>query len=270
MCPLEHTGLVFGRARIDPFDDLASQLVGHRHPVARVAERIERAALVRLLRIVKGDSGRVGKKRPVALVLDPDRSTRKHETVLCNLAGSTEIVVRGSAPELADLDECRPEQRSDRIPSREHDFDNATTTAANRISPEDVMGVNYYAVAAAAISTFIIGGLWYSPVLFQRPWMAANGLEPADLAKSSPVAVFGVSLLLALVMAVNLAMFLAGPDTALRWGATAGALTGLGWVAPALATVALFERRSWRYIAINGGYWIASFTTMGAILGAWR
>jgi hypothetical protein len=58
------------------------------------------------------------------------------------------------------------------------------------------MQLNYYAVLAAAVSTFVIGGLWYSP--------------------------------------------------------------------------ALFERRSWRYVAVNGGYWIVAFTVMGAILGAWR
>ena len=132
------------------------------------------------------------------------------------------------------------------------------------------MQVNYYAVLAAALSTFIIGGLWYSPVLFQRAWMTANGLEATDLERGSPGVIFGVSLLLAVIMSMNLAMFLSGPETAVTWGATAGALTGLGWVTPALTTVALFERRSWRYIAINGGYWVASFTVMGAILGAWR
>jgi len=132
------------------------------------------------------------------------------------------------------------------------------------------MQVNYYAVLAAAVSTFVIGGLWYSPLLFERPWMSANGITAADLKRGSAPAIFGTAFVLALVMAANLAMFLAGPDTTLSWGATAGALTGVGWVAPALATIALFERRSWRYVAVNGAYWIVAFTVMGAILGAWR
>jgi hypothetical protein len=41
-------------------------------------------------------------------------------------------------------------------------------------------------------------------------------------------------------------------------------------VALGIATVALFERRPWSYILINGGYWIVSFVVMGTILGAWR
>ena len=32
--------------------------------------------------------------------------------------------------------------------------------------------INYLAVLAAAVSTFVIGGLWYSPVMFQRGWIA--------------------------------------------------------------------------------------------------
>ena len=130
--------------------------------------------------------------------------------------------------------------------------------------------INYFAVLTAAISTFIIGGLWYSPALFHRAWMSANGLTEADLAKGGAAKIFGIAFVLALLMAMNLAAFLSGPETSLAWGTAAGALTGLGWVAPAIATIALFERRSGRYIAINGGYFAVAFVVMGAILGGWR
>ena len=92
----------------------------------------------------------------------------------------------------------------------------------------------------------------------------------AILAGGGAARIFGIAFVLALVMAVNLAAFLSGPETTVAWGTAAGALTGLGWVAPAIATVALFERRSVRYIAINGGYFAVAFVVMGAILGAWR
>lgn len=130
-------------------------------------------------------------------------------------------------------------------------------------------GVNLLAVAAAAVATFVIGGIWYSPVLFHNAWMSTNRFTDRDL-EGGAARIFGVAFILAIVMAVNLAMFLAGPETTASWGAAAGALTGAGWVLPALATIALFERRSWRYIAINGGYWVVAFTVMGVILGAWR
>lgn len=71
-------------------------------------------------------------------------------------------------------------------------------------------------------------------------------------------------------MALNLAMFLAGPETNTTWGMIAGALTGFGWVAMAIAVVGVFENRSWKYIFINGGYMLVAFVVMGAIIGVWR
>jgi hypothetical protein len=38
----------------------------------------------------------------------------------------------------------------------------------------------------------------------------------------------------------------------------------------AIGVVALFERRPWTYLLVNGGYWVVTMTAMGAILGAWK
>lgn len=130
--------------------------------------------------------------------------------------------------------------------------------------------LNWLAVLAAAVSTFVIGGLWYSPVLFGRAWMSVNNLSEDDLAKSNMAKIFGLSFFFALIMAANLAAFLAEPKTTAAWGAVAGFLAGFGWVALGIATIALFERRSWKYVLINGGYMTVSFVIMGLILGAWH
>lgn len=130
--------------------------------------------------------------------------------------------------------------------------------------------VNVWAVLAAAISMFIIGGLWYSPMMFQRPWMRANGMTEADVQKGGTGRIFGLSFVCALVMAGNLAAFLAGPDTTLSWGVTAGLLAGFGWVALGVGVLALFERRPLAWFLINGGYFTVSFAVMGAIIGGWR
>jgi hypothetical protein len=129
--------------------------------------------------------------------------------------------------------------------------------------------INLLAVIAAAISTFAIGGLWYSPVLFYKPWLRANGFAEADVQKGTPAVIFGLAFVFSVIMAANLAAFLARPDTTVTWGATAGALTSI-WVVLGIAVVALFERRPWSYVLVNGGYWLVSFVIMGAILGAWR
>ncbi|HVN93472.1 MAG TPA: DUF1761 domain-containing protein [Terracidiphilus sp.] len=128
--------------------------------------------------------------------------------------------------------------------------------------------LNYWAVFAAALSAFLIGGLWYSPLLFLRVWARANGFS-ADPPKAGPK-VFALAFLFSLVMAFNLAMFLNDAKTTAAWGATAGFLAGFGWAAMSIAIVALFERRPASYAIINGGYVTVALTLMGLILGAWR
>jgi hypothetical protein len=53
------------------------------------------------------------------------------------------------------------------------------------------------------------------------------------------------------------------------WGATAGFLAGFSRVTLGIGIVALFERRPWAYLLVNGGYMVVAFVVMGAILGAW-
>jgi hypothetical protein len=130
--------------------------------------------------------------------------------------------------------------------------------------------INYLAVLVAALSTFLLGGLWYSPLLFGKAWMRINNFSETDLQTFSKARMFGWSFIFSLIMAVNLAMFLAGPGTNVTWGMTAGALAGFGWVAMAIAIISVFENRSWGYILINGGYMTVAFVVMGAIIGLWR
>lgn len=90
--------------------------------------------------------------------------------------------------------------------------------------------INWLAVLAAAVSTFLIGGLWYSPVLFGRAWMSVNNLSEADLAKSNMARIFGLSFFFALIMAANLAAFLAEPKTTAAWEQRPGSWQVLvGW-----------------------------------------
>ncbi len=134
----------------------------------------------------------------------------------------------------------------------------------------DMSYVNYGAVVVAALSTFVLGGLWYSPLLFGKVWMKANGFTEEQVEGFSKARMFGWSLVFALVMSMNLAMFLATEETNWVWGMTAGALAGVGWVAMGIGVVALFENKSWRYILVNAGYNVVAFVLMGLIIGAWR
>jgi hypothetical protein len=130
--------------------------------------------------------------------------------------------------------------------------------------------INIPAVVVAAILPFALGGLWYSPVLFGKAWMKENRLTDDDIVKGNQAKIFGLSFLFFLLMSANLAAFLSTPETDLSFGVLAGFLAGFGWVALSVSIIALFERRSWKYMMINGSYMVIAFMLMGAVLGAWR
>jgi hypothetical protein len=130
--------------------------------------------------------------------------------------------------------------------------------------------VNWFAVIAAALSMFALGAVWYSPALFARAWQRAAGLTDAQVAAGNPLLIFGIAFLLSLLMAANLAFFLAGPEVTLAFALGASLAAGLGWAAFSTAILALFERRPLAYTLINGGYLTLGFLLMGLILGLWR
>ena len=132
---------------------------------------------------------------------------------------------------------------------------------------ETLSHINWIAILVAAISTFLIGGLWYS--FFEKPWMAVNNFTKELLLQRKLPLVFGLSFLFSFIMAFNLAMFI-GTKAAISYGLIAGFLTGFGWVFFSIGIISLFEKRSFKYILINGGYMTVAFTVMGAILGAWH
>jgi hypothetical protein len=132
----------------------------------------------------------------------------------------------------------------------------------------DPSALNYMAVVVAALSSFLIGGIWYSPILFAEPWMADSGLTKEDLEQGRPVKTFGGAFVLSLLIAVNLAFFL-GANAGLAWGAGAGALAGFGWVAASMGITFLFERKPLRLFLIDAGYHGVAYAVMGAIIGVW-
>ena len=67
------------------------------------------------------------------------------------------------------------------------------------------MHINHFAVIAAALATFLIGGLWYSPLLFHRAWKDVNGLTDEQLRRGGMGKIFGLSFLFSWIMAYNLA-----------------------------------------------------------------
>ena len=129
------------------------------------------------------------------------------------------------------------------------------------------MELNYLGILLAALSSFLIGGLWYSPAFFGKAWMKENGFTEEDLKKGNMIKIFGLAFLLGLIAAVNLAMFM-GPEKKVEMGALWGFLAGFGWVATFVGMHYLFERKSFKLFLINAGYSVVALTVMGIIIVA--
>ncbi|HYG14374.1 MAG TPA: DUF1761 domain-containing protein [Bacteroidia bacterium] len=130
--------------------------------------------------------------------------------------------------------------------------------------------INHWAVLVCAAANLLLGGLWYSPVLFGKAWQRENKLSDEQLKNSNPAVTFTLTFILSYIISYNLAFFLGDSKTDASWGAAAGFLAGFGFSALIFAIIGLFEQRSFKYILINGGFITVYFTIIGCIIGAWR
>jgi hypothetical protein len=138
-----------------------------------------------------------------------------------------------------------------------------------------LMCVNLWAVLGAAVATMVIGFLWYSPLLFAKPWMVAMGYDPQDKAKiaemqKSAGPLYGISFLASLLAAFVLGKIIYNLtiDTAL-YGMKVGFAVWLGFVMTVQLTDKLFGKRPMKLFLINTGYQLVCYLAMGAILGKW-
>lgn len=161
------------------------------------------------------------------------------------------------------------------------------------------MEFNFLALIVAALSTLVIGFIWYNPKVFGTIWMKESGLTEEKMKGANMAVIFILAIFFAFLIAIVLQFltihqtgafsmiggggaldvklsygaFMADYGTAFRTfkhGALHGLLTGIFFVFPLIATNALFERKSWKYTFINSGYWTVCFIIMGGIICAWQ
>ncbi|KPW02410.1 hypothetical protein AN390_01789 [Pseudoalteromonas sp. P1-11] len=128
--------------------------------------------------------------------------------------------------------------------------------------------VNFFAVLVAALSSFMLGGIWYSNAFFKNAWLECTGLTELDLQTAKPALIFGGSMVLALLSAVVLSLFL-GKEAGMGEGAFTGFAIGLFWVGSSLGLSYIYEQRPIKLFIINAGYYTLQFTLMGFIIGVW-
>ena len=160
------------------------------------------------------------------------------------------------------------------------------------------MEVNFLALLTATLSTLVVGFIWYNPKVFGTIWMNETGMTEEKAKGANMVKVFGLTILFAFFMSFILQMLvihqfgalgLVGGDPTVakpsyaafmadygdayrtfKHGALHGFMTGLLFALPMVGINSQFERKSWKYILITGGYWVVCCTIMGGIICAWK
>ncbi|MFQ5445779.1 MAG: DUF1761 domain-containing protein, partial [Saprospiraceae bacterium] len=143
----------------------------------------------------------------------------------------------------------------------------------------------------------------YNPKVFGAAWMKAADMTEDKMKGGNMVLIFGLSFL----FSVMLAMILNGmvihqysiystlmnepgfgdPNSEIGQfiadfmgkyghnfrtfghGALHGTMTGIFIILPVLATNAMFERKGFKYILVNTGYWTVCLAIMGGIICGW-
>lgn len=162
------------------------------------------------------------------------------------------------------------------------------------------MEFNFLAILVAALSSFVVGFIWYNPKVFGTIWMKEIGMTEEQAQKGNMLKIFGLTFVYAFMLAFMMpnlvihqsgalsmiggslmidsakpsyAAFMADYGDAFRTykhGALHGFISGIFIALPIVSINGLFEQKSWKYMAIQAGYWTTILTIMGAIICGWK
>ena len=166
------------------------------------------------------------------------------------------------------------------------------------------MEYNFWLIFVTALVPMVLGFIWYNPAVFGKAWMAASGMTEEKMKGGNIAKIFGLSFLLSCMLAfimtglvihqvhIQSVFFhewdalhdatselgqwyqdavnrMGRAQMSFKHGAFHGFFIGLFVVLPVFGTNALFERKSFKYVAVNAGYWIVCLSIMGGILCQW-
>ncbi len=137
----------------------------------------------------------------------------------------------------------------------------------------DLASINWLAVVVGALVYFILGAIWYSPVLFAKPWQAAIGWDQSREQPQANPLTYVVPGVLYLVAGVATAILASatGADTVTE-GLTLGLLTGLGFALPMVGVEATFDPNKPKplvWFAITVAYHLIGFVVLGVVIAGW-
>ena len=160
--------------------------------------------------------------------------------------------------------------------------------------------IKFWIVPVAGLIPLIIGFIWYNPKVLGTAWMNAAGLTEEKLKGANMGLIFFLTYIFSSLLAsslLSITIHQLGFQSTLmneegfgkegseimiyisyfiskyganfrtfKHGALHGTIAGIFLALPIVAVNALFERKSWKYIWINAGFWILSMMLMGGVV----
>lgn len=165
-----------------------------------------------------------------------------------------------------------------------------------------MLKINFLVIALAALIPMVIGSIWYHKNVFGTAWIKVSGVSEEQTKASHMWITFGLTYVLSLFLGLALTFMTIhqfgmfsllvnepglmepGSDVSnyfndfmtkygtnfrtFKHGAFHGTTGGLFIALPVLAVNAMFERKGFKYIAINAGFWIICMALMGGVICA--
>jgi hypothetical protein len=165
------------------------------------------------------------------------------------------------------------------------------------------MELNWYVSFISSLIPIMVGFIWYHPRVFGKAWLKSIHSTEEDLKGRKMLLVFGLCYLFSLMLSIALMpmvihqmhMFsvfandatMKDPNSAsslyvknffdlygtnfrtFKHGAFHGALASLFFALPIIGIIALFEKKTFKYVAIHTGYWLVTLALMGGVICNW-
>ena len=163
--------------------------------------------------------------------------------------------------------------------------------------------MNWLITFIAALVPLVIGFVWYNPKVFGNAWMTGSGLSEEKIKGTNMTMVMIVSFVFSFMIAIIMHPIaihqfgllsllenqpgmhdnpITNPDWNLlmpkyadnfrtfKHGAFHGVIAAIFFFLPMYGTMCLYERRGFKYIAINVGYWMVSLAIMGGLISQFK
>ncbi len=165
------------------------------------------------------------------------------------------------------------------------------------------MEMNYLAILVAALIPLLTGMIWYNPKVCGTAWMNASGMTEEKAKGANMPLIFGLTFIMSLLFSLGTSLLVIHQShfysillnepgfgesgsaiqnyvdefmlkygsnfRTFKHGALHGFISSVLLVLPVISINALFERKGWKYIWINTGYWTLSMIIMGGIICSW-